>query len=334
MRTRSVIVTLAITAVVVAGGAIAVGDYVYREGTSLSCGINDDQRDNSPQQFSPAGVDNGPFPGEGWNKWVDTDLSAYWLTDADITDVTIPVDDGVVLAGWWIDTADSMGTIIVTHGYGASRRDFNTLLPTSMLVSEGFSVLLVDQRNAGESTCTTARHTAGQVESDDFAALASWALDNGYATPGRLGMFGVSGGGIATSILPAKTQQVNAFAIESAIFDFAETATREVEYQGFPGFLWRLADTAARLRGENLQEVPISTAVDALQGRPMLILHGDRDQRLAYDGAVKLATYGTDVGQPVRLETFTNADHTEGMLTEPERYQQLLGDFFRSALAQ
>jgi dipeptidyl aminopeptidase/acylaminoacyl peptidase len=332
MAVRKLLVGVAVTTAVVVGGAIAVGDYVYREGTSLSCAINDDQLRNQPAEFYPSGVDNGPFPGDGWNRWVEHDLSDYWLTTTPVVDVTIPVEDGVELRGWWLEANDAKATVIVTHGYGASRRDFNTLLPTSMLIREEFNVLLVDQRNSGESTCTTGRHTAGQVESDDFARVAAWAIDNGYATPGRLGMFGVSGGGIATSILPAKTTDVSAFAIESAIFDFADTAIREVEYQGFPGFLWRLADVASRLRGDNLQEVPIARAVEALNGRPMMILHGTIDQRLAFDEAVKLSRYGASVGQPVVLEPFVGSDHTEGMLTEPERYQRLLGDFFRDAL--
>jgi pimeloyl-ACP methyl ester carboxylesterase len=333
MAIPKLLIGLTVTAVVVVGGAVAVGDYVYREGTSLSCAINDDQLPNQPAEFYTSGLDNGPFPGEGWNKWVGFDLSDYWLTDTPVTDVTIPVGDGVELRGWWLEADGADSTVIVTHGYGASRRDFNTLLPTSMLIREGFNVLLVDQRNSGESSCTTGRHTAGQVESDDFADVARWALANGYAQAGRLGMFGVSGGGIATSILPAKTGDVSAFAIESAIFDFADTATREVEYQGFPGFLWRLADIASRLRGDNLQEVPIATAVEALDGRPMMILHGTVDQRLAFEEAVKLASYGAAVGQAVALEPFVGSDHTEGMLTEPERYQQLLGEFFRSSLA-
>ena len=332
MARRKLVIGLTITTVVVVGGALAVGDYVYREGTSLSCSINDDQLRNSPAEFYTSGIDNGPFPGDTWNRWVGYDLSAYWLTDVAVVDVTIPARDGAELRAWWIEADSADATVIVTHGYGASRRDFNTLLPTSMLIREGFNVLLVDQRNSGESSCTTGRHTAGQVESDDFADVAGWALENGYAEPGRLGMFGVSGGGIATSILPAKTTAVSAFAIESAIFDFADTATREVEYQGFPGFLWRLADVASRLRGDNLQEVPIAQAVEALDGRPMMILHGTIDQRLAFEEAVKLASYGASVGQSVALEPFVGSDHTEGMLTETERYQRLLGEFFRASI--
>ena len=325
---------LSIVVVVGGGGALAVGDYVYRTGTSVPCQINDDDLNNSPERFTTP--EDGPFPGEGWNKWIDHDLSEWWLGDIPVETVTIPVAEGVTLEAWWIKASypTAQETVIVTHGYGTSRRDYNALLPSSMLAKEGFNVLLVDQRDTGNSTCVDGRHSAGQDESDDFAAVADWlVLEKGIA-PEKIGMFGVSGGGIATAILPAKTDNVAAFAIEAPIFDFAETAQREVVFQGFPAFLWQLADVAAKLRGVNLNETPIPAGIEAAGERPILLLHGTEDQRLAYAGALKFLEYGESVGVNVQLETFTAADHTEGMLSETERYAKVLTTFFRNALGQ
>lgn len=318
--------------VIGAGGAIAVGDYVYREGTSVPCEINDDDLDNSPTRFTTPL--EGPFPGEGWNRWIEHDLSEWWLSDVPIETVEIPVSAEVTLAAWWIKASypNAQQTVIVTHGYGTSRRDYNALLPSAMLAKAGFNVLLVDQRNTGESTCVDGRHSAGQFESDDFAAVAQWLVTERGLDPDKIGMYGVSGGAIATAILPAKTDNVNAFALEAPIFDFAETAKREVVFQGFPEFLWQLADTAARLRGVNLNETPIPSGIEAAGERPILLLHGTRDQRLAYSGAVQFLEYGKQVGANVRLETFQDADHTEGMLTETERYADALVSFFTAAL--
>ena len=318
-------------------GAFAVGNYVYQTGTSVPCAINADDRDNSPAQFTTP--TEGPFPGEGWNKWIGYDLSEWWLPDAQFESVTIPAGDGVELAAWWIpaagaDNAQVDETVIVTHGYGTSRRDFNALLPTSMLVKGGFNVLLVDQRDTGESTCVDGRHSAGQDESDDFAAVADWLVTERGIDPQKLGMYGVSGGAIATAILPAKTDKVQAFALEAPIFDFTETAKREVVFQGFPEWLWSLADLAARLQGVNLNETPIPTGIEAAGTRPFLLLHGTDDQRLAYEGAEKFLAYGQSVGANVKLETFEGADHTEGMLTETQRYADALTSFFSQALGK
>jgi len=327
-------ITAAALVLVLGGGALAVGNYVYTSGTTVPCAINDDDLENKPEAFYAPGSGNGPFPGPGWEKWVGTDLSEWWMVGVPYEAVTIPVADGVELSAWWITPIEDNGkTVIVTHGIGTSRRDYNTLLPAGMLVKDGFNVLLVDSRDTGESTCTDGRHSAGQEESSDFAAVAEWLVSKQDIVPSSLGMFGVSGGAIATSMLPAKTDLVSAFAMEGTIFDFNAAATREVEYQGFPGFLWQLALVSAQLfHGVNLTETSAMDGIEAAGYRPMLILHGDSDQRLDYQSSVDFYEYGQSVGANISLETFVGADHTEGMLTEPERYAALLSDFFESAL--
>ena len=324
----------AILVFILGGGALAVGNYVYTSGTTVPCAINDDDLENKPEEFYAPGSGNGPFRGPGWEKWVGTDFSEWWMVGVPYEAVTIPAADDVELSAWWITPIEDNGkTVIVTHGFGTSRRDYNTLLPAGMLIKSGFNVLLVDLRDTGESTCTDGRHSAGQEESSDFAAVAEWLVSNQDVVPSSLGMFGVSGGAITASLLPAKTDLVSAFAMEGTIFDFNAAAAKEVEYQGFPGFLWQLALVSAQLfHGVNLTETSAMEGIEAAGGRPMLILHGDIDQRFEYQSSVDFYDYGVSVGANISLETFVGADHTEGMLTEPERYANLLTEFFDSAL--
>jgi dipeptidyl aminopeptidase/acylaminoacyl peptidase len=326
-------ITATTLALVVAGAGLAAGNYVYTSGTQVPCAINDDDKQNSPEQFFTPAKDNGPFPGEGWNKWVDHDLSEWWMTDP-YQAVTIEVAENINLAAWHITPEANNGkTVIVTHGIGTSRRDYNALLPTGMLVKNGFNVLLVDTRDTGESTCTDGRHSAGQEESTDFARVANWLVTEKNVNPESIGMFGVSGGAIATSLLPAKTENVAAFAMEGTIFDFNAAATKEVEYQGFPGFLWQLALISAQLfHGVNLTETKVTEAIEAAGERPMLILHGDADQRLNYQSSVDFYNYAKSVNANITLETFEGADHTEGMLSETERYAEALVSFFSEHL--
>jgi len=248
--------------------------------------------------------------------------------------VTIPVAEEVTLEAWWIKGGYPMTneTVIVTHGYGSSRRDYNALLPSAMLAKAGFNVLLVDQRDTGNSTCVDGRHSAGQDESDDFAAVAAWLTAEKGLDPSEIGMFGVSGGAIATAILPAKTQDVSAFAMEAPIFDFAETARKEVEFQGFPQAYGRWLILPPKSVGVNLNKTSIPAGIDAAGERPLLLLHGTLDQRLAYEGAVKFRDYAESVGVDVTLEKFEGSDHTEGMLSETDRYATALIDFFDTAL--
>jgi dipeptidyl aminopeptidase/acylaminoacyl peptidase len=250
-------------------------------------------------------------------------------------EVKIPVADGVELAAWWIapHLDETKKTVIVTHGIGTSKQDFNTLLPTSMLVKGGYNVLLVDQRDAGESTCVDGRHSAGQEESSDFAVVAKWLNTEKEIPATSLGMFGVSGGAIATSLVPAKSDLVSAFAMEGTIFDFNAAAAQEVEFQGFPGFLWQFAQGAALLfHGVNLSETSVQSSIEKAGTRPMLILHGDADQRLKYQSSVDFYNYAKSVSANIKLETFHGADHTEGMLSETDRYAKALVGFFDASL--
>ena len=333
---RVIGITTTALIVVVAGGALAVGNYVYTSGTEVACAVNDDDLNNFPEEFFTAPSGQGPYPGPGWEKWVGYDLSSWWLQDYPYDGVRIQVADEVELAAWWIDAKnpDSNKTVMVTHGIGTSKQDFNTLLPTAMLVKSGFNVLLVDQRDAGESTCVDGRHSAGQEESSDFAVVADWLVSDKGLSAANIGMFGISGGAVAASLLPAKSNNVSAFAMEGTIFDFNAAATQEVEYQGFPGFLWQFALIAARvLHGTDLTETSVKEGIDSAGIRPMLILHGEIDQRLPYQSSVDFYDYAKSVGADIELEGFANADHTEGMLTESDRYAAALAEFFDRSLA-
>jgi predicted esterase len=123
--------------------------------------------------------------------------------------------------------------------------------------------------------------------------------------------------------------------MEGTIFDFNAAATKEVEFQGFPGFLWQLALISAKtFHGVDLAKTSVPDAIVAAGDRPMLILHGDADQRLDYQSSVDFVEYAKSVGATVQLETFHGADHTEGMLTETDRYAQALTTFFDTALTK
>ena len=330
------IAAIAGSLVLVLGGAgLAVGDYVYTSGTKLPCSVSSDALDNYPDNFVPSTYNSGPFRGSSWNKWVRYDLSKWWLTGVPYHVEEINVAPDVVLNTWWIapEYPSTKKTVIVAHGIGSSKKDYNALLPTSMLVKAGFNVLLVDLRDSGESTCTDGRHSAGQEESSDLAVVADWLISEKKIPVGSIGMFGVSGGAIATSLLPAKTQNVSAFAMEGTIFDFNAAATKEVEYQGFPGFLWQLALVSAQVfHGVNLTETSAKSGIDAAGERPMLILHGDNDKRLDFQSSVDFYDYAKSVGADIRLERFVGANHTEGMLTETDRYASLLAEFFQEGL--
>ena len=66
--------------------------------------------------------------------------------------------------------------------------------------------------------------------------------------------------------------------------------------------------------------------------RPVLVLLGTAESSGAYYNATDLVRYADGRGQQVALHSFEGADHIEGLLLEPDRYQAILVDFFESTL--
>lgn len=326
-----------ISVVVLLAGTIflAVGDYIYRSGTSVTCGFPTSQSQNNPAEFHPPGAGRGPFRGPGWNRWVGYDLSRWWFPDIPVELVYIDAPKGPVrLEAWWIAAADPprKPTVIMAHGLNSSRRDFNILMPTSMLVRHGFNVLMIDLRDQGGTTCQDARHSAGQDESDDILTAANWLKTKKAIPLERTGVHGVSGGALAAIIAAAKNPVLAAFSLDSPIFDFDRAAAHEVAYQGFPGVLWRAAYWSARLRGIDLMAVSPSDGLNAMGHRPVQVFHGNLDSRVPYHNALALMAYAQETGVHAILHTFEDADHTEGLLIDPERYERELTRFFSASL--
>ena len=331
-RTLKVVGVVALTSVL---GLLAVGDYVYRTGTKVFCGIHPEHADNTPSRFETPGSGRGPFRGTSWDRWVGHDLSAWWVPDIPVE--TVRIRDprrAVTISGWWMtpDFPNNKATVIVAHGIDSSRHNFDTLMPAAMLARAGFNILLIDLRDQGETTCEDGRHSAGQDESDDILTAAYWLKSMKAVPLSRLGVHGVSGGALAALIVAAKNPEIAAFSLEAPVFDFNKAATHEVEYQGFPGFLWRAAYWAARIRGKDLMAITPADGISRMNQRPVQVLHGTADSRVAYYNATDLVRYADARGQQVALHSFEGADHIEGLLLEPERYRATLVDFFESTL--
>ena len=331
-RVAGVIVATGLLATV---AVVAVGDYVYRTGTAVLCGVRNSQVGNSLARYYTPGAGRGPFRGHGWNRWVGHDLSSWWITDVPVEEVHIEdLHRPVRIEAWWVTPTYPTRTasVIVAHGVNSSRRDFSALLVGSMLIRQGFNVLLIDLRDQGGTTCEDARHSAGQDESDDILTAADWLQHTKAVPASKTGVHGISGGAIAAIIAAAKSPALAAFSLDSPVFDFNTAATHEVEFQGFPGILWRAAYWAARLRGVDLMAVSPSDGVAAVGHRPIQVFHGTNDSRVRYQNALDLVAHAERAGASVTLHTFDGADHIEGMLAEPDRYYQELGRFFTKAL--
>ena len=89
---------------------------------------------------------------------------------------------------------------------------------------------------------------------------------------------------------------------------------------------------AARLRGVDLRAIETREGISQLNGRPLQVFHGTQDSRVKFENSVDLEAFARQSGVEVTLYSIESADHTEGILLEPDLYYRALGSFFSASL--
>ena len=101
---------------------------------------------------------------------------------------------GINIAGWWVEGKPGAPAVILVHGLGGCKNAIDVLVPAGMLWRNGFSVLMIDLRNIGESDFVDGRSTAGNVEYQDVLGAWDWLVTNkGYQPRTGRHLRGISG---------------------------------------------------------------------------------------------------------------------------------------------
>ena len=321
-------VLLAITLIAVpllayVGASAVVWDKLT--GVSTQCGGR--WAENSPQAFEAPEV-------------YELDTTA-WEMPAPV-EVRIPSrDPGIEIAGWWLPAEADGGaggatapTVIVVHGFTACRHDHAVLLPAGMLHRNGYSVLVMDLRDHGDSTREDGRFAGGTDEYRDVLGAWDWVRTEQGVPASSIGLVGISLG--AATVLLATGAQPDVAAVweDSSYADLPSAIDAELTRSGYPTFLAFGGVLAARLiSGDDLTSYSPLDAVARLDGRPLYITHGTDDTRLSVDYGHRLEAAARADGGPVESWYVDGAEHTEAMVTHAEEYERRLVGFFDGALA-
>jgi alpha-beta hydrolase superfamily lysophospholipase len=145
--------------------------------------------------------------------------------------VRFTTDDGLKLEGWLITPAEPRGTVLLFHGYSASR---TTLLEQARTFDKiGFAALLVDFRGGGGSDGSTT--TLGYLEARDVAATVEHARRRQLPRP--LVLYGQSMGA-AAALRSISSHEVcpDAVILESVFDRLLITVRDRFEPMGVPSF--------------------------------------------------------------------------------------------------
>ncbi|HYO41892.1 MAG TPA: alpha/beta hydrolase, partial [Candidatus Limnocylindrales bacterium] len=258
-------------------------------------------------------------------------------------DVTFPSRDPQIpdakLAGWWLpaESADAP-TVIMVHGIYSCRREANILVPAGMLHRAGFSVLLMDLRDHGDSEGDDRRFSGGTEEHLDVLGAYDWLVAQGEAAD-RIGVVGMSIGSMTAIIAGGQEPAIRAvwadspatrmdLAMGNFVVDQLNDSTGLSRYLVPGAMVW-----ARIVAGDELGKYDPITEVDAYAGRSIAFVHGALDQVLPAAMSTELHDRAVTAGATTPdAWIVADAGHTEAVFKDPTGYEQRLIAFFTAAL--
>jgi dipeptidyl aminopeptidase/acylaminoacyl peptidase len=234
-------------------------------------------------------------------------------TPPGVEDATFTTADGVRLHGWLMKPQTGTGPFpVIVHAHGnagnvESHADFSRCL-----TRHGFAVLLFDYRGYGKSDPRTP--TRDSLVTDTLAAI-DFVASRSDQDPARLGVLGISLGGVPASAAAAERPIVRALALVTAYSSWARVAHDHMPVVG-PILIGPGRD-------------PID-AVENLGKRPLLLVHGMRDRVVPFHHVGRLADAARATGVPVEITEIPQADHNDIM--DFAAYEASLAAFFTTHL--
>jgi len=210
---------------------------------------------------------------------------------AQVEDISIAAADNAVLKAWFVQPQNGNGkAVIILHGVTSNRSDSTGF--SEMFLNQGYSVLLPDSREHGDSGGAIA--TYGVLEKDDVRRWVQWVRGR---SPGCTYLLGESMGAAIGLQTTAVAPQLCAVAVESPYATF-----REISYErlGRPTHLgplfWRtmgrpileVAIVYTRIRyGVYLPDADPKAAVEKSHA-PALLIAGTIDENIPMHHAQEL----------------------------------------------
>jgi dipeptidyl aminopeptidase/acylaminoacyl peptidase len=211
--------------------------------------------------------------------------------------------------------------VVLVHG-GPWVRDtwgFDPLV--QLLANRGYAVLQVNYRGStgfGDELFRKARRQIGREVQDDIEDGTRWAIAAGVANPKRIAIMGSSYGGYSTLFGLGHNAElyrcgISLFGMTDwlAFFEQSDIADYKVAKLYWHGQLGDPAKDKVDLRA--ISPVNFAEKITA----PLLIIQGEKDQRVPPDQAKRMIDALTKVGRKPESLFMANLGHTYG--NEKER---------------
>jgi pimeloyl-ACP methyl ester carboxylesterase len=255
---------------------------------------------------------------------------AYTFTPFEIgapaEDLAFTADDGVPLAGWWLDRPESPTVVICCHGHRGNKSDLLGIGPG--LWRAGHSVVLFDFRGCGDSG-DGAQSLAHHEQRDLTAAVD---LVRRRRPNARIAVVAFSMGASTAIMTAAEDPRIEALVLDSPFATMSDVIAAGYRRYRLPGGpILALADLVNRVGyGYRFAQVRPLDAIAAIAPRPILLLHGTDDRVIPYAHALQLVA-AAEPG-PIELVTYRGVDHCGGYFEDRPAYIARVGDFITRSL--
>jgi len=287
------------------------------------------------------------------NLFMDTRPVGYTPLDFQIPhgrEVRFRSFDGSSLRGMHINTpnrAAYKGTIIFCHEYNCDM--YSCARYTRPLVEAGFDVFTFDFRGHGQSSCG-GKYRPLQWPSDkelEDVLGACGYVESYLSSQGRspqIGIFGVSRGAGAALLAAASDPNIKAIVCDGA-FNTATTvialmkrwahifARVHLAVESHPEFFWKSLFWLVRHFAQprlSCRFLSVRKALQEMQPRPILFIHGQRDSYISVDQTRLLYS---EAPCPKYIWIVPGAQHNQSVVVAPDEYAARTIAFFRRHLA-
>ena len=233
--------------------------------------------------------------------------------------VTIESDvDRIPLAGWLLQGRGERA-IVMLHGLGCHSWSGSQPDIVRAYIDAGFHVLVFDLRAHGRSGGELLG--LGWHERRDVRAAVNVLLERGFE-PQSIGLHGGSYGAATALLSAAVIPEIGAVMADSAFADMRPLMIREiVNRTGIPAWLAKVLEpgigvTARLFFSLDLGVISPERAVPKIAPRPILFIHGSKDETIPIEHAHRLMA--SSINPADQLWTLEGMRHTEGVRLESD----------------
>lgn len=321
MRKKALISLLALTAIL-AAAYLGIGYVLYNQLSDISGGCQ--HRQNRPDRFADRSG--------SWRD--DFDYSAYFMPGYET--VAFPSrEEGIDIAAWYVEAAPDARAIILVHGLGSCKYSHTVLTPAGMLHNAGFNVLMIDVRDAGDSTFEDGRSAVGNEEYQDALGAWDWLVAEKGILPERIGLLGESLGAATSLIAFSQEPRLAAVFVDSPFDNLPQIIREELARNNYPTFLMPSGIVMARLvAGDDVLAHDPNEAIARANGRPLFVVHGTGDTRISVRHSYQLEEQAQAIGANAAFWFPEGVEHVRTMEAHTIEYEERLVGFFREALGR